>query len=74
MGVNGDQPLVHFGQPVRIVNWSSLSAISAGTLGIGGQHGLERGGIAAGRFLRDIAQPAAARHVDRAAIGLKHRR
>jgi hypothetical protein len=45
-----------------------------GALGIGGEHGLERAGGAARRFLCDVAQAATARHVDRAAIGLEHAR
>ena len=42
----------------------------ARALGIGGKHRLERGQAARRGFLRDIAQTAAARHVDRSAIGI----
>ena len=69
VGVDGDQPVVHIAEPVRVFAGLAFGE-QRGALRIGGKHGLERCCGAAGGFLRDIAQTRAARHVDAAAIGL----
>ena len=69
IGVDRVQPLVDLADAVGIVAVLALVE-QGGALGIGGEHGLERGGVAGGRFLRDIADAGAARHLDRALVGL----
>ena len=71
MGVDRDQPFVHFGQPVAI-GAAFAFRHQRGALGIGRQHGFEGRGVPAGGFLRDIAKPAAAGHGDAAAVRLQH--
>ena len=71
MGLDGKQPLVNFGQPVRLMAVLALGH-QLGAFGIGGEHRIEGRGRAARRILGDVAQPAAARHVDRAAVGFEH--
>jgi len=71
MGLNRDQPLVDLGQTVRVVAGLAFQH-QRRAFGIGGQHSLERRGIPARCFLRDITQPAPARHRHLAGIGLEH--
>ncbi|ESZ86077.1 MAG: hypothetical protein Q27BB25_15870 [Blastomonas sp. CACIA14H2] len=68
--VDREQPFVHIAQPVGIGAGLGLCE-QGGALDIGGEHGVERGGIAMRRFLRDIAQPREPRHLDLAVIGLE---
>jgi hypothetical protein len=69
IGVDRAEPLVDLAEPVGIFEPFGLDH-QRGALGIGGEHGLERGGLSGGCFLRDIADARAARHVGAALIGI----
>ncbi len=71
MGVDRVEPLVDLAEPVGIVAVLAFGH-QRGTLDVGGEHGLERGGIAPRRFLRDIAEPGAARHFRGSGVRLEH--
>ena len=70
IGVDRDQPLVDLAEPVGIVARLALVQ-QRGALDVGGEHGLERRRLTRRRLLRDIAEPAAARHVDAAGVGVE---
>jgi len=58
---------VQIAEPVRIRAVIGL-VHQLGALGVGSEHGVERRCGAAGRFLRDIAEPGAAGHLDLAVV------
>ena len=70
VGVDGDQALIDVAEPVGILRGLAFDQ-QRGAFGVGGEHGLERGGEAGGRFLRDIAEPGTARHLDGSAVGFE---
>ena len=72
MRVDGDQPLVDLGDAVHVLMLALALLHQRGALEIGGKHRLKRRGRSARRFLRDIAQATAARHVDGARVRLQH--
>jgi hypothetical protein len=69
IGIDCNQAFVDIAQQMRVMFGFGLGQ-QVGALYIGGQHGFKRRGISAGRFLRDIAQTAAARHIDRTGVGV----
>ena len=69
MRVDGVEPLVDLADAMRIVRVLGLGEQFRPLLGRG-QHGLVRGGFAAGRLLRDIADPRARRGLDASLVGL----
>ena len=69
VGVDRQQAFVHVAQPVRVGTRFGLGH-QRGAFHIGFEHGFERRCRAAWGFLRDIAQPGAAGHVDRAFVRL----
>ena len=70
IGVDRDQPLIDITQLFGIA--LGLAALhQLGALDIGGQHRLERGRGAVGRFLRDIAELGALGHFARTVIGFQ---
>jgi hypothetical protein len=68
IGFDRVQPLVDLGEPVRVLA-AILLRHQCRTFDVGGKHRLERRRAAARRFLRDIAEPCAGRHVRGAVVG-----
>ena len=74
MRVDGVQALVDLADVVRgavVAVQRQLLRQQRGTLGVGGEHRLERRRRARRGFLRDIADAAAARHLDAALVGFE---
>ena len=71
MGLDLDEPGLDLGGPHRLRSGLPLGQQS-GTHGVGREDRFERAGLPAGRFLRQKADPAAARQLDRTAIRLQN--
>ena len=71
IGIDGDQPFVHLGHAVGVQPLLLAFDHERRTLGIGGEHGVERRRVPGRSLLRNIADTRALGHFERAVIGLQ---